>query len=116
MFKDALKSDTTLVITASDAEHTSFGCADDRDLTYFGEAFLRDALPGAPSLEAAFLKARSLIDEREAAEHLTPSNPQIDIGPAIRKKLEADTPVEDQPVPPAEAPAHSVALHYNCAA
>jgi hypothetical protein len=89
VFKDALKSDTTLVITAADAEHTSFGCADDRDLTYFGEAFLRDALPGAPSLEAAFLTARSLIDERENAEHLTHSNPQIDIGPAIAKKLEA---------------------------
>jgi Peptidase C13 family len=87
-FTNALKSDTTLVITAADAEHNSFGCADDRDLTYFGEAFLRDALPGAPTLEAAFLKARSLIDERENAEHLTHSNPQIDIGSAIRRKLE----------------------------
>jgi len=87
-FTSALKSPTTLIITASDAEHTSFGCADDRDLTYFGEAFLRDALPTAPSLEAAFVKARSLIDEREDAEHLSHSNPQIDIGPAIRKKLE----------------------------
>ena len=88
VFKDALKSDKTLVITAADAEHTSFGCADDRDLTYFGEAFLRDALPGAASLEAAFLKARSLIDERENKEHLSHSNPQIDIGPAIRRKLQ----------------------------
>jgi hypothetical protein len=87
-FTSALKSPATLIITASDAEHTSFGCTDDRDLTYFGEAFLRDALPSAPSLEAAFVKARSLIDEREDAEHLTHSNPQIDIGPAIRKKLE----------------------------
>ena len=87
-FTNALKSPTTLVITASDAEHTSFGCADDRDLTYFGEAFLRDALPSEPSLEAAFIKARSLIDEREDAEHLTHSNPQIDVGTAIRAKLE----------------------------
>ncbi len=46
-FIDPLKTDRTLVITAADAEHTSFGCADDRDLTYFGEAFLRDALPKA---------------------------------------------------------------------
>jgi hypothetical protein len=87
-FTNALKSPSTLVITASDAEHTSFGCADDRDLTYFGEAFLRDALPTTPSLEAAFVKARSLIDAREDKEGLTHSNPQIDIGAAIRKKLE----------------------------
>jgi peptidase C13-like protein len=87
-FTNALKSPTTLIITASDAEHASFGCTDDRDLTYFGEAFLRDALPSAPSLEAAFVKARSIIDEREDAEHLKHSNPQIDLGSAIRKKLE----------------------------
>jgi hypothetical protein len=87
VFLDPLKSDSTLVITAADAEHTSFGCADDRDLTYFGEAFLRDALPGSASLEAAFLKARALIDERENAEKLTHSNPQIYIGSAIRAKL-----------------------------
>lgn len=87
VFIDPLKSDNTLVITAADARHTSFGCADDRDLTYFGEAFLRDALPGAPSLEAAFAKARKLIVAREAAEKLTPSNPQIFVGPAIRQKL-----------------------------
>ncbi|MEP7244002.1 MAG: C13 family peptidase [Gammaproteobacteria bacterium] len=87
VFLDALKSDTTLVITAADAEHNSFGCADDRDLTYFGEALLRDALPGAASLEAAFLKARALVDERENAEHLAHSNPQIFLGSAIRAKL-----------------------------
>jgi hypothetical protein len=86
-FLDPLKSDSTLVITAADAEHNSFGCADDRDLTYFGEAFLRDTLPGSPSLEAAFLKARTLIDERENAENLEHSNPQIFIGSAIRAKL-----------------------------
>lgn len=87
VFLEPLKSDTTLVITAADAFHNSFGCADDRDLTYFGEAFLRDALPGAPTLEAAFARARALIASREAAEKLTPSNPQMSVGPAIRRKL-----------------------------
>jgi len=87
VFLDALKSDTTLVVTASDANDTSFGCANDRDLTYFGEAFLRDALPGSRTLEAAFVKARTLIADRERAENLTPSNPQIEAGPAIRQKL-----------------------------
>lgn len=87
IFIEPLRNDSTLVITASDPDHTSFGCADDRDLTYFGEAFLRDALPGAPSLEAAFDKARRLIASRERAEKLTPSNPQRFVGGAIRQKL-----------------------------
>ena len=89
VFVEPLKSDTTLVITAADADHTSFGCADDRDLTYFGEAFLRDALPKAPSLEAAFRAARDDIARRENAEKLTPSHPQIFVGEAIREKLAA---------------------------
>jgi hypothetical protein len=98
VFLEPLKSDTTLVITAADADHNSFGCADDRDLTYFGEAFLRDALPGAPTLEAAFAKARKLIAAREAEEKLTPSNPQMFVGSAIRQKLAAPaSPVDEAP-------------------
>jgi hypothetical protein len=87
IFLEPLKSESTLVITAADADHTSFGCADDRDLTYFGEAFLRDALPGAPTIEAAYAKARDLIAAREKQEKLTPSHPQMYVGAAIRKKL-----------------------------
>ena len=99
IFLEPLKSDATLVITAADATHTSFGCADDRDLTYFGEAFLRDSLPGSRSLEAAFVQARRLIAAREAAEKLTPSNPQIFIGPAMRMKLATPAhPIERSPV------------------
>jgi hypothetical protein len=87
IFVEPLEDDDTLVITAADAEHTSFGCADDRDLTYFGEAFLRDALPKATSLEAAFQAAREDIARREKAEKLTPSRPQIFVGPRMREKL-----------------------------
>jgi hypothetical protein len=86
-FIEPLENDTTLIVTAADAEHTSFGCADERDLTYFGEAFLRDALPKAPSLESAFETARKAIAQRENTENLTSSNPQISVGAAIRKKL-----------------------------
>jgi hypothetical protein len=87
VFIEALKTDTTFVATASDAEHSSFGCADDRDLTYFGEAFLKDALPTTPSIEGAFKKAVDLIQKRETAEHLEHSNPQLFFGSAIRQKL-----------------------------
>jgi hypothetical protein len=88
VFLDELKSDTTAVVTASDAEHSSFGCDADRDLTWFGEAFLKDALPGSDSLEDAFHKAAQLIARREAAEHQVHSNPQLFIGSLMRAKLE----------------------------
>ena len=98
VFVEPLKSDSTLVITAADADHTSFGCADDRDLTYFGEAFLRDSLPASPTIEAAFAKARDLIAAREKQEKLTPSHPQMFVGPAIRQKLALPAaPTDDTP-------------------
>lgn len=88
VFVDALKSDDTLVITAADAEHSSFGCDDERDLTYFGEAFLKDSVPTTRTLEEAFKKASGLIRERETKEGKTPSNPQMSMGPRMREKLQ----------------------------
>jgi hypothetical protein len=89
VFIDALKSDTSAIVTAADAGHSSFGCDDDRELTWFGEAFLKDSLPGSASLEEAFHKAAGLIARREDAEHQIHSNPQLYLGPLMRKKLEA---------------------------
>jgi peptidase C13-like protein len=87
VFIDELKSDTTAIITASDAAHTSFGCQEDRELTWFGEAFLKDALPTGASLEEAFRKAASLIARREDSAHEAHSNPQLYLGPLMRHKL-----------------------------
>ena len=87
IFVEPLKTDTTAIITAADSTHTSFGCADDRDLTYFGEAFLRDAMPKAATLQAAFELARQDIAQRERAEKLTPSNPQLWVGASMSRKL-----------------------------
>ena len=87
VFVEPLKTDTTMILTAADSQHTSFGCADDRDLTYFGEAFLQDAMPTAPSLQAAFERARKEIADREAVEKLTASNPQMWVGASMAKKL-----------------------------
>ena len=87
VFLDELKSDTTAIVTAADAEHSSFGCEDDRDLTWFGEAFLKDSLPGSASLTAAYQKAAGLIAQRETAAHEIHSNPQLYVGPLMAKKL-----------------------------
>ena len=87
VFMDALQSDTTAVVTAADAAHSSFGCQEDRDLTWFGEAFLKDALPHSDSLEDAFKRAARLIAQREDAEHQIHSNPQMYVGTLMRRKL-----------------------------
>jgi Peptidase C13 family len=89
VFLDELKNDTTAIVTAADATHTSFGCEEDRDLTWFGEAFLKDALPKSTSLEEAFHKASALIAQREQADHQTHSNPQLYVGESMKRKLAA---------------------------
>ena len=66
-FIECLLDPQTIVITAAAADRTSFGCSNDRDLTYFGEAFYRDALPGARSLREAFDTAKAAIAARERA-------------------------------------------------
>jgi Peptidase C13 family len=86
-FIDALRDPKTIVITAAAKDRTSFGCSNDSDLTYFGEAFYRDALPGAKSLRDAFGAAKSAIAAREHREHETPSNPQAYFGAEIEAKL-----------------------------
>jgi hypothetical protein len=82
-----LKDSNTVLITAAAADKTSFGCSDDRDLTYFGEAFYRDALPRAKSLQDAFALTRSAIATREQAERVTASDPQAYFGTQIQQLL-----------------------------
>jgi hypothetical protein len=86
-FIPPLEDEHTLILTASSAERTSFGCEDDRELTYFGEAFLRDALSMSSGLVDAFGRARKAIARRERDEHLQASDPQIALGRHMKAKL-----------------------------
>lgn len=86
-FIDALDDPNTVVITAAADDRASFGCTDDRHLTYFGEAFYRDALPEAGSLREAFETAVESIAERERREDIEPSKPQAHFGQVIERKL-----------------------------
>jgi hypothetical protein len=83
-----LEDPDTIVIVAAAPDRTSFGCSDDRDMTYFGEAFYRDALPRARTLQDAFSTAKAAIAERERQEHETPSQPQAYFGTQISAVLE----------------------------
>jgi len=87
-FIQPLENPDTIVIAAAAPDRTSFGCSDDRDMTYFGEAFYRDALPHARSLQDAFSTAQAAIADRERQEHQTPSQPQAYFGTQISAVLE----------------------------
>jgi hypothetical protein len=83
VFLGPLANDNTLVITAADSDHSSFGCRDKVKWTYFGDAFFNKALRQTADLRSAFATARKLISDREKHNGLVPSNPQIAGGKKI---------------------------------
>lgn len=87
----ALADPGTLAMTAADAEHTSYGCGRGSELTYFGRAMYAEQLRQTRSFEAAHAAAREVIArrEREAGKSDGYSNPQIQMGEAIRPRLQA---------------------------
>lgn len=86
-----LANDQTLVMTAADATHTSYGCGRLSPLTYFGRAMFDEQLRKTFSFEKAFAAAVPLIRQREveAGKNDGFSNPQISMGEKIRPVLEA---------------------------
>jgi len=88
-FIDALKNDTTMVITAARADRTSFGCGTQSEITDFGRAFFVDGLNHNDSFEAAFDEASHLVDSWESRDDETHSYPQIEAGALIKQRLKA---------------------------
>lgn len=88
---DALASETTLVMTAADATHTSYGCGRMSELTFFGRAMFDEQLRKTHSFEQAFASAVPLIKQREidAGKQDGFSNPQIRVGAGIVPVLKA---------------------------
>jgi hypothetical protein len=86
-FVPPLANDNTIVMTAADAKSTSFGCAPERDWTYFGDAFFQQSLHPGSDFENSFDHARILIQGWELMDHAPPSNPQGHFGPALVAKL-----------------------------
>jgi len=86
-FVPALESKETLVITAARADRTSFGCSNEREWTYFGDAFFNHALRRTRSLVEAFDLARAEIIGWEKRDGLTPSEPQISAGEDVTARL-----------------------------
>lgn len=86
-FVDELQSPTTLVITASAKDKTSFGCSNEADWTYFGQAFFNESLPKYRHFQSAFDAAKQSIAKRENLMGFEPSNPQWAIGAEMQKML-----------------------------
>ena len=88
---EPLAGEDTLVMTASDADHTSYGCGKKSPLTFFGRAMYDEQLRNSTlSFEQAHAAARVIIAQREKAAGKDDgySNPQIKVGSAIRAYLE----------------------------
>jgi hypothetical protein len=76
-FIPALKDERTAVITASRADRVSFGCSEEADFTYFGDALFAKALVETDDLQQAFNEARAEVAKREIADNFEASEPQI---------------------------------------
>jgi hypothetical protein len=87
VFIPRLANPDTLVITAADADHPSFGCRDKAKWTYFGDAFFNVALRQAKSLKDAFVAACALVRKRELREHFELSNPRMAGGANVQPLL-----------------------------
>lgn len=79
----------TLVMTAADADHTSYGCGSLSPLTFFGRAMYDEQLRHTHLFEEAFAAVRPVIEQREKEAGKTDgySNPQSATGAAIRDPL-----------------------------
>lgn len=115
-FVPDLRAQGTLVLTAARADRSSFGCGSDSDMTYFGKAWLVDALNKTDNFVDAFQLAKNDIAGWENEDKLTPSEPQIDMGSGIaqqlalwRKDITPGPAVPFTPPPPSASSAPDVA-------
>lgn len=86
---EPMATEHTLVMTAADATHTSYGCGRLSELTFFGRALFDEELRKTRSFEEAFAAAVPVIRQREidAGKEDGFSNPQISVGEKIRPLL-----------------------------
>lgn len=85
-----LQNDDTLIMTAADKDHTSYGCGSKSELTFFGRAVFDEQLRKTLSFEEAFNAAVPVIKQREIDGKKDDgfSNPQIAVGRNIRDVLD----------------------------
>jgi len=75
-----------MIMTASVSTRTSFGCGVDDLYPYFDECVLQ-SLPESEDFVTAAIAVRDCVAERESAQNIQRSHPQISIGPEIMTTL-----------------------------
>jgi len=105
VFLKHLANENTIIISAADENSPSFGCSNEREWTYFGDAFFNHAVRSGKDFQRAFMEAKVKIAEWEARDGLSASNPQAHFGEALLAKLRAThaaSVAEDRMLVPAE--------------
>ena len=86
-FIPPLEGPGTMVITAARTDRSSFGCGAQSELTWFGHAFLVDALNTTDDFRQAFRITREKVAGWEKHDHYQASDPQISVGRGIAAQL-----------------------------
>lgn len=86
-FVEPLKSPYTVIATAADANQASFGCSDDRNFTYFGEAIFERQMARGVGIIPALDGARDIVLSMEKSGGFEPSNPQLWWGNSVLGKM-----------------------------
>ena len=86
-FIPALKAPNRMIITAARKDRPSFGCGNSDSATWFGRAFLVEALNTTNDFSAAYSQTKLTVRQREKREGELPSEPQFQIGTLIAPVL-----------------------------
>lgn len=112
-FIPPLKSADSMVITAARSDRSSFGCGEQSELTWFGHAFLVNALNKTDNLRKAFAMAKVQVATWEKRDGYEASDPQIFVGTGIAAQLDhwrsGFTPGTDVPFAPVSHPSTGAA-------
>ncbi|HET7561292.1 MAG TPA: C13 family peptidase [Rhodanobacteraceae bacterium] len=87
-FIPPLESADNMIITAARSDRSSFGCGEQSELTWFGHAFLVDALNKTDNFRKAFTMAKVQVAAWEHHDGYQASDPQISAGAGIGAQLD----------------------------
>jgi hypothetical protein len=76
-----------MIVTAARHDRPSFGCGNTDSATWFGRAFLVEAMNATSDFADAFSRASATVREREKEEGELPSEPQFDAGKRVSSVL-----------------------------
>ncbi len=86
-FIPALQAPNRMIISAARKDRPSFGCGNTDSATWFGRAFLVEAMNATNDFTAAYSQTKMTVRRREKEEGERPSEPQFQAGPAITAVL-----------------------------